>query len=92
MTRLWDKGGVPNPLVHRFTVGDDPRLDLRLIHFDCLGSAAPRPHLGAGRIARCRQSLIGWSPSWPGSTPWPAKAGLRFPTSWRMAIRQSNRT
>ena len=40
MTRLWDKGGVPDPLVHRFTVGDDPRLDLRLTHFDCLGSAA----------------------------------------------------
>ena len=40
MTRLWDKGGKPDPLVHRFTVGDDPRLDLRLVHFDCLGSAA----------------------------------------------------
>ena len=40
MTRLWDKGGDLDPLVHRFTVGDDPRLDLRLIHFDCLGSAA----------------------------------------------------
>ena len=40
MTRLWDKGGDLDPLVHRFTVGDDPRLDLRLLHFDCLGSAA----------------------------------------------------
>ncbi len=40
MTRLWDKGGDLDLLVHRFTVGDDPRLDLRLIHFDCLGSAA----------------------------------------------------
>jgi argininosuccinate lyase len=40
MTRLWDKGGELDPLVHRFTVGDDPRLDLRLVHFDCLGSAA----------------------------------------------------
>jgi argininosuccinate lyase len=40
MTRLWEKGGRLDPLVHRFTVGDDPRLDLRLIHFDCLGSAA----------------------------------------------------
>ena len=40
MTQLWDKGGDLDLLVHRFTVGDDPRLDLRLIHFDCLGSAA----------------------------------------------------
>ena len=40
MTRLWDKGGDLDLLVHRYTVGDNPRLDLRLIHFDCLGSAA----------------------------------------------------
>jgi argininosuccinate lyase len=39
-TRLWEKGGELDPLVHRFTVGDDPQLDLRLVHFDCLGSAA----------------------------------------------------
>lgn len=38
--RLWDKGIELNSLVRRFTVGDDPRLDLHLVHFDCLGSAA----------------------------------------------------
>jgi argininosuccinate lyase len=40
MKRLWDKGGDCDPTVHKFTVGDDPLLDLRLIHFDCLGSIA----------------------------------------------------
>jgi len=38
--RLWDKGQVVDDLIHRFTVGDDPTLDLRLVHADCLGSAA----------------------------------------------------
>ena len=89
MTRLWDKGGELDPLVHRFTVGDDPRLDLRLIHFDCLGSAATRSHVGASRVADARRGRTGWSPNWPASTPWPARAGLRFPTNWRTAIRRS---
>jgi len=40
MKRLWDKGDQPDSLVHRFTVGDDPQIDLRLVHFDCIGSAA----------------------------------------------------
>ncbi len=38
--RLWDKGGEVDDLVHRFTVGDDPTRDLKLVHADCLGSAA----------------------------------------------------
>ncbi len=38
--RLWDKGGEVDDLVHRFTVGDDPTWDLKLVHADCLGSAA----------------------------------------------------
>ncbi len=38
--RLWDKGLPLDELVHRFTVGDDPRWDLLLVHDDCLGSAA----------------------------------------------------
>ncbi|MBK9120585.1 MAG: argininosuccinate lyase [Phycisphaerales bacterium] len=39
-TRLWDKGGDLDALVHRFTVGDDPVWDLHLLHWDCVGSAA----------------------------------------------------
>ncbi|MCC7290529.1 MAG: argininosuccinate lyase [Phycisphaerales bacterium] len=37
---LWDKGGSIDALVHRFTVGDDPQCDRRLVHWDCVGSAA----------------------------------------------------
>jgi len=39
MARLWDKGKTIDELVHRFTVGDDPQIDRRLVHWDCLGSA-----------------------------------------------------
>ncbi len=39
-TRLWDKGGQLDRVVHRFTVGDDPEWDMHLVHWDCLGSAA----------------------------------------------------
>lgn len=38
--RLWDKGEALNERVRRFTVGRDPELDLRLVPFDALGSAA----------------------------------------------------
>lgn len=38
--RLWDKGDPLDPLVHGFTVGDDPVLDLELIHYDLVASAA----------------------------------------------------
>lgn len=39
-SRLWDKGAPLDELVHRFTVGDDPHWDLRLVPFDCVASAA----------------------------------------------------
>jgi len=39
-TRLWDKGQPLDELIHRFTVGDDPIWDLKLVHADLLGSAA----------------------------------------------------
>lgn len=38
--RLWDKGDDLDAELHRFTVGDDPAWDRRLVHWDCLGSAA----------------------------------------------------
>ncbi|MGH8378130.1 MAG: lyase family protein, partial [Gammaproteobacteria bacterium] len=38
--RLWDKGLPLDEAIHRFTVGDDPELDRRLLWYDALGSAA----------------------------------------------------
>ncbi len=38
--RLWDKGYDVDATVHRFTVGDDPVLDLEMVEADCLGSVA----------------------------------------------------
>jgi len=38
--RLWDKGEALDERIRRFTVGRDPELDLRLVAYDCLGSAA----------------------------------------------------
>ncbi len=40
MLRLWEKGLPLDEAIHRFTVGDDPELDKRLLSFDALGSAA----------------------------------------------------
>lgn len=40
ISRLWDKGVPLDELVHRFTVGDDPAWDLRLVPYDCVASAA----------------------------------------------------
>lgn len=40
VSRLWHKGAAPDEFIHRFTVGDDPRWDAHLVHWDCLGSAA----------------------------------------------------
>jgi argininosuccinate lyase len=37
---LWDKGGALDDAVARLTVGDDPELDLELLRFDALASAA----------------------------------------------------
>ncbi|MGH8312775.1 MAG: argininosuccinate lyase [Gammaproteobacteria bacterium] len=38
--QLWAKGLPLDEAIHRFTVGDDPVLDQRLMPFDALGSAA----------------------------------------------------
>jgi len=38
--RLWEKGAKTSDAVLRFTVGDDPELDLALVRFDCQASAA----------------------------------------------------
>ncbi|MDE2460457.1 MAG: argininosuccinate lyase, partial [Gammaproteobacteria bacterium] len=38
--QLWAKGLPLDEAIHRFTVGDDPALDQRLLPFDALGSAA----------------------------------------------------
>lgn len=40
MSRLWDKGELPDDLVMRFTVGDDPQWDERLVSYDIRGSIA----------------------------------------------------
>lgn len=44
MSRLWDKGGAAgqalDPVVERFTVGEDPHLDLELVPYDALASLA----------------------------------------------------
>ncbi len=40
MARLWDKGLPLDALIHRFTVGEDPRTDMRLVPHDCVASAA----------------------------------------------------
>jgi argininosuccinate lyase len=38
--KLWDKGYGLDAAIERFTVGDDPYLDLELLPFDCDGSRA----------------------------------------------------
>ena len=38
--RLWDKGGKLDALVHEFTIGDDPLIDLHLVRWDAMASAA----------------------------------------------------
>ena len=38
--QLWAKGLPLDEAIHRFTVGDDPELDVRLLVHDALGSAA----------------------------------------------------
>ena len=40
MSRLWDKGGDLDASVARLTVGNDPELDLVLVRYDALASAA----------------------------------------------------
>ncbi|MDX2198216.1 MAG: argininosuccinate lyase [Phycisphaerae bacterium] len=48
--RLWDKGAALDPLIHRFTVGDDPTWDLRLVHWDCIASAAHARTLARAKL------------------------------------------
>ncbi len=38
--RLWDKGEPIDARMQRLTVGNDPQVDLTLVTFDCIGSAA----------------------------------------------------
>ncbi|MBI4913294.1 MAG: argininosuccinate lyase [Acidobacteria bacterium] len=38
--QLWAKDLPLDAVIHRFTVGEDPELDLQLLPWDCLGSAA----------------------------------------------------
>ena len=40
MGKLWDKGYELNKVVERFTVGDDYKLDMELVRWDCVGSIA----------------------------------------------------
>ena len=40
MARLWDKGSGVDPVIHAFTVGRDPELDLQLLPADCAASVA----------------------------------------------------
>ena len=40
MTRLWDNGSVLDAAVLRLTTDRDPEIDLQLVPWDCLGSAA----------------------------------------------------
>ena len=37
---LWDKNLPLDKVIHRFTVGDDPLIDLHLVPYDLLGTAA----------------------------------------------------
>ncbi len=40
MAKLWDKGYSLDTIIERFTVADDPELDLSLVVADCFGSLA----------------------------------------------------
>jgi argininosuccinate lyase len=51
--QLWAKGLPLDEAIHRFTVGDDPELDVRLLAHDALGSAAHARMLAhAGLMSR----------------------------------------
>ena len=45
--KLWDKGGRLDPMVERFTVGDDRRHDRKLLKADAVASLAHADMLGA---------------------------------------------
>jgi len=56
--RLWDKGEQTNEQVHRFTVGDDPIVDLELIHSDLLASAAHAKMLAAQNLLSDQECAV----------------------------------
>ena len=58
--RLWDKGLPLDAAMHRFSVGDDPELDRRLLPFDALGSAAHARMLAHSHLmpAKDSQALV----------------------------------
>ena len=61
--KLWDKGGRLDPVVERFTVGDDRRHDRKLLKADAVASLAHADMLGAigvlaaGELAALREAL-----------------------------------
>jgi len=59
--RLWEKGLPLDAAMHRFSVGDDPELDKRLLPFDALGSAAHARMLAHTNLmpAKDAQALVG---------------------------------
>ncbi|MCB1598628.1 MAG: argininosuccinate lyase, partial [Xanthomonadales bacterium] len=58
-TPLWAKGLPLDAAVHRFTVGEDPQLDLALLPFDVQGSAAHARMLGeAGLLSSADASAL----------------------------------
>lgn len=40
MSKLWAKGYTLNQIVENFMTGDDPKLDLQIAKYDCIGSKA----------------------------------------------------
>ena len=48
--KLWKKKAEPDPEIERFTAGDDPILDLRLLRYDCIASIAHAKMLGRIKI------------------------------------------
>ncbi len=63
VSRLWERGTPLDAAVERFTVGDDPRLDLELVAHDALASCAHAVMLheigvlDAGELAGLRREL-----------------------------------
>jgi len=55
MSKLWSKGAKLNAAIEKFTVGDDPTLDSRLIRADVLGSLAHARMLAAVGLLEGKQ-------------------------------------
>lgn len=53
--KLWKKKTEPDPEIERFTVGDDPVLDLRLVRYDCIASIAHAKMLGRTAILNAEE-------------------------------------